>query len=378
MLSLSVPIWAWAAFVAGVLLLLAVDLVAHRDAHVPSTKEAAAWSAVWISIGLGFGVAVWAIWGSDAGSQYLTAWVLEKSLAVDNVFVFTVILTSFAVPRELQHRVLFFGVIGALVFRAIFIALGSVAIDRFAWVLPLFGAFLLYAGIKLVVTKDAHSDPTNSRAVRWVRRRVPMTEDYHGQHFVIRQAGRWVATPLLLVLVTIEVSDIIFAVDSIPAVFGVTRDPFLVFTSNALAVLGLRALYFLLADAVHRFRYLPPGLALVLVLIGVKMLITPIWHVPSMLSLGMVLAVLGLRALYFLLADAVHRFRYLPPGLALVLVLIGVKMLITPIWHVPSLLSLGMVLVVLGGSIALSVMRTRRADAAVHEPDVDEHPAPRV
>lgn len=291
--ALSVPLWAWVAFVAGVLLLLTVDLLAHRDAHVPSTKEAAAWSILWISLGLGFGLAVWAVWGTEAGSQYLTAWVLEKSLAVDNVFVFTVVLTSFAVPRELQHRVLFFGVIGALVFRAALIALGAVAVDRFSWVLPLFGAFLVFAGAKLMAKKEAPADPTDNRAVRWVRRRIPMTDEFHGQHFVVKQAGRRIATPLLMVLITVEVSDIIFAVDSIPAVFGVTRDPFLVFTSNALAVLGLRALYFLLTDLVDRFRYLPPGLALVLVLIGVKMLVAPFWHVPSMISLGVVLVVLG-------------------------------------------------------------------------------------
>ncbi|MEO5744437.1 MAG: TerC/Alx family metal homeostasis membrane protein, partial [Terracoccus sp.] len=205
-----------------------------------------------------------------------------------NVFVFALIFTYFAVPRELQHRVLFYGVLGALVFRAVFIAAGSVLIASFAWILYVFGAFLVATGLRMALHRNETINPERSLVLRLFRRIIPVTEEYHGQKFLVRRAGRWVATPLLAVLVLIEVTDIIFAVDSIPAIFAVTREPFLVFTSNAFAILGLRAMYFLLADLIDRFVYLKAGLAVILVFVGVKMLLLDLWKVPIWLSLSVI------------------------------------------------------------------------------------------
>ena len=217
---------------------------------------------------------IWWAYGSEFGLQYFAGYVIEKSLAVDNVFVWAVIFSYFAVPREYQHRVLFYGVIGALVFRAIFIAAGSVLIASFAWILYVFGAFLILTGIKMLRQRDEHIDPSKSQTLRLFRRFVPTTDEYDGQRFLTRRNGILMATPLLAVLVIVEVTDIIFAVDSIPAIFAVTQEPFLVFASNALAILGLRAMYFLLADLMHRFIYLKLGLSLVLVWVGVKMIVS--------------------------------------------------------------------------------------------------------
>ncbi|MEP7333479.1 MAG: TerC family protein [Terracoccus sp.] len=285
---MDVPLWAWFAVLAVILAMLAVDLVAHRGAHVVSVREAAIWSGVWVSLGLGFGLVVWWAYGAQSGGEYFAGYLIEKSLAVDNVFVFALIFTYFAVPRELQHRVLFYGVLGALVFRAIFIAGGAVLIDRFSWVLYLFGAFLLLTGWKMFRHRNEHMDPSRNPVLALMRRWVPTTAEYHGQKFWVRRAGAWVATPLFTVLVLIETTDIIFAVDSIPAIFAVTREPFLVFTSNAFAILGLRAMYFLLADLIDRFVYLKAGLAVILVFVGVKMLLLDLWKVPIWLSLSVI------------------------------------------------------------------------------------------
>ncbi len=289
---MSVPLWGWVAVLGVILVMLAVDLVAHRHAHVVSMREAAAWSAVWVSLGVAFGVIVWWLFGAEYASQYFAGYVIEKTLAVDNVFVFAIIFSYFAVPREHQHRVLFFGVLGALVFRAIFIAGGSVLIASAGWVLYVFGAFLVFTGWRMARSRHEHPDPSRSRTVRLFQRLVPTTPNYHGAKFWIRENGRRLATPLLTVLVLIEVSDIVFAVDSIPAIFAVTQEPFLVFTSNAFAILGLRALYFLLADLVDRFVHLKLGLAIVLVWVGAKMLLADIMHVPTLLSLGVVIAII--------------------------------------------------------------------------------------
>jgi tellurite resistance protein TerC len=283
---MDVPLWAWAAVLTVILAMLAVDLFAHRTAHVVSVKEAAAWSAVWVALGLGFGAVVWRAYGSQAGGEYLAGYLIEKSLAVDNVFVFALIFTYFAVPREYQHRVLFYGVVGALLFRAVFIAGGSVLISSFGWILYVFGAFLVYTGWKMFTHRNDELDLSRNRVLTWVKRRVPSTEDYHGQRFWVKQAGTWVATPLFFVLVMVETTDIIFAVDSIPAIFAVTQEPFLVFTSNAFAILGLRAMYFLLADLIDRFVYLKAGLAAILVFVGVKMLLLDVYKVPIWLSLS--------------------------------------------------------------------------------------------
>lgn len=290
--AVSVPFWAWIAVLGLILVMLAIDLFAHRRAHVVGVREAAIWSAIWVALGVAFGGIVWRVWGSEFAAQYYAGYVIEKSLAVDNVFVFAIIFTYFAVPREYQHRVLFYGVIGALVFRAIFIAAGSVLIASFAWILYLFGALLLVTGIRMAIHRNEHIDPENSAVIRLFRRFVPVTDDYHGQKFMVRQAGRWVATPLLAVLVLVEVTDIVFAVDSIPAIFAVTQQPFLVFTSNAFAILGLRAMYFLLADLIGRFIYLKLGLALVLVWVGIKMLLLEVVKIPTLASLAVVAVIL--------------------------------------------------------------------------------------
>jgi tellurite resistance protein TerC len=285
---MSVPLWAWAAVLAVILAMLAVDLFAHRRAHVVSVREAAAWSAVWVALGLGFGAVIWWAYGAQAGAEYYAGYLIEKSLAVDNVFVFALIFTYFAVPRELQHRVLFYGVLGALVFRALFIAGGAALLDRFHWVLYLFGAFLLLTGWRMFHHRNEQMDPGRNPVLRLVRRLVPTTDEYAGQRFWVRRGGRLVATPLFTVLVLVETTDIVFAVDSIPAIFAVTQEPFLVFTSNAFAILGLRAMYFLLADLMHRFVHLKAGLAAILVFVGAKMLLIDVWKVPIGLSLTVI------------------------------------------------------------------------------------------
>ena len=290
---MSTPVWVWFAVIGLIVVMLGVDLLAHRRAHVIGVREAAAWSAAWVAAGVAFGVLVWQVWGADRGGEYFAGYLIEKSLAVDNVFIWAILLTYFAVPREYQHRVLFLGVVGALVFRGAFVAAGAVLIEHFAWVLYLFGAFLLITGYRMLRARSEHVDPTRSRTLRAFRRWVPMTDAYHGQRFVVRRGGVLLATPLLAVLVLVEVTDIIFAVDSIPAIFAVTDEPFLVFTANAFAVLGLRAMYFLLADLVHRFVYLKAALALVLVWVGVKMILkVDVYHVPTWVSLTVIVTIL--------------------------------------------------------------------------------------
>ena len=291
---MDVSLSLWLAVLGLIVAMLAVDLFAHRRAHVIGVREAAAWSAVWVLIGVGFGSWVWSRYGAELGQQYFAGYLIEKSLAVDNVFVWAIILTFFAVPREYEHRVLFLGVLGALVLRGLFIAGGAVLIGSFGWVLYLFAAFLLWTGYRMIRQRDEHIDPQRSRALRLFRRYVPMTDAYHGQRFLVRRDGVLLATPLLAVLVLVEVTDVVFAVDSIPAIFAVTDEPFLVFTANAFAVLGLRAMYFLLADLVHRFVHLKVGLALVLMWVGVKMLLKiDVYYIPTAVSLAVIATILG-------------------------------------------------------------------------------------
>ncbi|MFC4060333.1 TerC family protein [Planomonospora corallina] len=290
---MNVPLWAWFAVLGVIAAMLAVDLFAHRRAHVVGVREAALWSAVWVTLGLAFGAVVWWWQGAEFAGQYYAGYLIEKSLAVDNVFVFAIIFGYFAVPPQYQHRVLFYGVLGALVFRGAFIAAGSVLIASFAWILYVFGAFLVLTGVRMALHRAETIDPERSLALRALRRLVPVTDDYHGHRFLIRRAGELVATPLLAVLVLVEVTDVVFAVDSIPAIFAVTSEPFLVFTSNAFAVLGLRAMYFLLADLMHRFVHLKLGLALVLVWVGVKMLLLEVYKIPTGVSLAVVAAILA-------------------------------------------------------------------------------------
>ena len=290
---MNVELWMWLSVVGLILVMLLIDLFAHRKAHEIAVKEAAIWSAFWVATGIGFGVLVWNFFGAEYGQQYFAGFLIEKSLAVDNVFIWAIIFTSFAVPRKYQHRVLFLGVLGALVFRGIFIAAGSVIIESFAWVLYIFAAFLIFTGIQMLRKRSSHDDPSQSAFFKWFSRIVPSTNEYHGQKLFIRKNGVRLATPLLMVLVLIEFTDIVFAVDSIPAIFAVTSEPFLVFTANAFAILGLRAMYFLLADMMHRFVYLKLGLALVLIWVGIKMGLHDIAKIPTTLSLAVIVTILA-------------------------------------------------------------------------------------
>ncbi|WAC66063.1 TerC family protein [Agrococcus sp. SL85] len=290
---MDVPVYAWLAVLAVIVAMLAIDLFAHRRAHVIGVREALVWSIVWVLSGISFGLVVWSTWGAEAGQQYFAGYVIEKSLAVDNVFVWAIIFAAFAVPREYQHRVLFLGVLGALVFRGIFIAAGAALIESYSWILYVFAAFLILTGIQMLRTRNEHAHPERSRVLRLFKRFVPMTDAYFGQRFLVRRAGVVLATPLLAVLVLVEVTDIVFAVDSIPAIFAVTSEPFLVFTANAFAILGLRAMYFLLADLIHRFVYLKVGLAIVLVWVGVKMALLDVLYIPTLVSLAVVATVIA-------------------------------------------------------------------------------------
>ncbi|MGA8045965.1 MAG: TerC family protein [Dermatophilaceae bacterium] len=291
---MNVPAWAWLVVLGVILVMLVLDLFMHRDAHVISVKEAAAWSAVWVALGVAFGGVLWSVYGSEIGQQYFAGYLIEKSLAVDNVFVWAIIFTFFAVPREYQHKVLFYGVLGALVFRGVFIAAGSALIASFSWILYLFAAFLLVTGYKMLRQRNTHIDPSQSKTLALFQKVVPMISEYRGQRFWIRPNGVLVATPLLAVLVLVEVTDIIFAVDSIPAIFAVTDEVFIVFTANAFAILGLRAMYFLLADLIHRFVYLKAGLALVLIWVGVKMLLKiDVYYIPTTISLAVVATIIA-------------------------------------------------------------------------------------
>lgn len=289
---MDVPLLAWLAVLGAILLMLAVDLIAHRNAHVIRVREAAVWSVVWVIAGAAFGLLIWQTSGAEFAQQYFAGYLIEKSLAIDNVFVWAIIFAAFAVPREYQHRVLFFGVVGALVFRGIFIGAGAALIENFSWILYVFAAFLIFTGWRMFRTRNEHVEPEKSRVLKLFTRFVPMTDAYHGQRFLVRKAGVLLATPLLAVLVLVEVTDIIFAVDSIPAIFAVTSEPFLVFTANAFAILGLRAMYFLLADLIHRFVYLKIGLAGVLVWVGVKMMLLDVLYIPTTISLTVVATIL--------------------------------------------------------------------------------------
>ena len=307
------PVWLWLAVIAFIVVMLAIDLVAHRKAHVIGVREAAVWSAVWIALGVGFGAIVWAVWGADLGQQYFAGYLIEKSLAVDNVFVWAIIFAHFAVPAQFQHRVLFLGVLGALVFRGIFIAGGALLIQNFSWILYIFAAFLLYTGFRMIRQRDEHLNPDQSRILAAFRRLVPMTDTFHGQRLLVRKGGLIMATPLLAVLVLVETTDVVFAVDSIPAIFAVTDEVFLVFTANAFAILGLRAMYFLLADLVHRFVYLKIGLALVLMWVGAKMLLKiDVFYIPTPISLAVIATILTVSIVASLRATRGHERQSLP------------------------------------------------------------------
>ena len=296
--------WMWAAFTGLVLTMLALDLgVFHRNAHEVGMREAAVWSVVWVALALAFNGWLTTSFGAQRGMEFLTGYLIEKALAVDNIFVFLIIFASFKVPAAYQHRVLFWGILGALVMRALFIFAGAALLMRFHWVIYVFGAFLLLTGLKLLWQRDSEPHPERNPLFRLFTRLVPSVPEYHGSRFTVRQHGKWFATPLLLVLVLIEFTDLVFAVDSIPAIFAVTRDPFIVYTSNIFAILGLRAMFFLLAGVMDRFAYLKVGLSFVLMFVGTKMVLMDVYKIPIGVSLATIAAILAASVLFSLLRE---------------------------------------------------------------------------
>jgi tellurite resistance protein TerC len=295
--SIGSPI-LWFGFLAFVLVMLALDLgVFHRKAHEVHWKEAAVWSAVWVSLALIFNAGLWAMHGSQAGIEFLTGYLIEKSLSVDNIFVFVVVFSALRIPALYQHRVLFWGILTALIMRAVMIFAGAAMLARFHWLMYVFGAFLVLTGVKLYVRRNQEEHPEDGHVMRFVKRVIPTSASLDGDRFFTVENGRRLATPLFMALVLVEITDVIFAVDSIPAIFAVTTDPFIVFTSNIFAILGLRSLFFMLAGAVEKFAYLKVGLAAVLVFVGAKMLLVEVWKVPALVSLAVIVAILGLSLL---------------------------------------------------------------------------------
>ncbi len=284
----------WVGFTLFVLAMLALDLgVFHRKAHEVSVREALVWTAVWVALALVFDVGVYHWFGSERALEFLTGYVIEKALSVDNIFVFVVVFSAFAVPASLQHRVLFWGILGALVMRAAFIVLGAALLERFHWVIYLFGGFLVFTGIKLLVQREGEVHPERNPLFRLFRRFIPSTSEYQSGRFTVVVDGKRYATPLLVVLLAIETTDIVFAVDSIPAIFAVTTDAFIVYTSNVFAILGLRALYFALAGMMGKFHHLKVGLSVVLVFVGAKMLLSGVYAIPMLASLAVIVVALA-------------------------------------------------------------------------------------
>jgi len=282
-------IWIWSAFIGFVLLMLALDLgIFHRKAHEVSLREAGVWSAIWVSFALLFNAAIYQWFGAERGLEFATGYLIEKALAVDNIFVFYAIFAYFAVPAAYQHRVLFWGILGALVMRAVFIFAGAALLQQFHWLMYVFGAILVATALKLLVMSEGGVDPGKNAVYRLFQRLVPSVPEYHGSRFTVIQNGKRYATPLLAVLVLLEWTDLVFAVDSIPAIFAVTSDPFIVFTSNIFAILGLRSMFFLLAGVIGNFHLLKPSLAIVLAFVGTKMLLIDVYKIPIGISLGVI------------------------------------------------------------------------------------------
>jgi tellurite resistance protein TerC len=302
--EIEVPLWGWAALIAGISALLIADLlIVHRRPHAVSFREAAVESTVWITIGVAF-TGVIALWfGGPAAGEYITGYLIEKSLSIDNVFVWAVLFSYFAVPREYQFRVLFWGIFGALVMRAIFIFAGVALLERFEWVLYVFGAFLIVTAVRIARHDETEVHPDKNPVLKLMQRILPSTPEYDGQKMFTRRTGKRLATPLFIVLVLVETTDVVFAVDSVPAILAVSREPFIVFASNAFAILGLRALYFLLAGMAGRFRYLNIGLGVILAFVGVKMIVAEWYHMPTWLSLGVIAVALAVAILTSLRAD---------------------------------------------------------------------------
>jgi tellurite resistance protein TerC len=305
---MDTPIWLWIGFNVFVLAMLALDLgVFHRKAHAVSGREALAWSIVWISLSLVFNAVIYFYWdrmmpnstytNSEAALAFLTGYLIEKSLSVDNIFVFILIFSFFAVPAAYQHRILFWGILGALVMRGTLIAIGAALLEQFHWIIYIFGAFLIFTGIRMAWQHEENVEPDKNPVVQFFRKLMPVTENFERDQFFVRRAGKLMATPLFLILLVVESTDLIFAVDSIPAIFAVTQDPFIVYTSNVFAILGLRALYFLLANVMDMFQYLKFGLSAVLVFIGIKMVIVDFYKIPIGVSLTVVASILTISIL---------------------------------------------------------------------------------
>jgi tellurite resistance protein TerC len=306
-MNFSAPIWLWVAFNVFVLVMLVLDLgVFQRTSHAVSLKEALIWSGVWIALALMFNAGLYAWRGQEPALQFLTGYLIEKSLSVDNIFVFVLTFSALNVPAAYQHRVLFCGVLGALLMRGILIAVGAVLLEDFRWVLYVFGVFLVFAGIRMALHKDVKIQPYRNPTLKFVYRLIPVTEEYERDRFFIRRSGRVLVTPLFIVLVAVESTDLFFAVDSIPAIFAVTTDPFLVYTSNVFAMLGLRSLYFAFANIMNKFSYLRFGLAVILSYVGVKMIVTDLYHIPSAFSLLIITGILA-----FTIVAAILRARHL-------------------------------------------------------------------
>lgn len=301
-------LWLWIAFNLFVLAMLALDLgVFHRKSHAVSSKEALIWSIVWISLSLVFNAVIYLYWdrmmpnsdytNSEAGLAFLTGYLIEKALSVDNIFVFILIFSFFRVPAAYQHRVLFWGILGALVMRGVMIFAGVVLLKQFHWVIYVFGAFLIFTGIRMALQKGEEVHPDQNPVVKFFRKLMPVTQNFEKDKFFIRRAGTLMATPLFIVLLIVESTDLVFAVDSIPAIFAVTQEPFIVYTSNIFAILGLRALYFLLANVMDKFQYLKLGLSAVLIFVGVKMVIVDFYKIPIGVSLGVIAGILAISIL---------------------------------------------------------------------------------
>jgi tellurite resistance protein TerC len=286
-------IWLWIFFNIFVLAMLTLDLgVFHRKAHVIKIKEALVWSAVWITLALLFNLGIYIWRGPETALEFLAGYLIEKSLSVDNIFVFLLIFSYFGVPPLYQHKVLFWGILGALVMRAVFIATGITLIEKFHWTIYLFGAILVLTGVKMALQKERKIQPERNPVIRLFRRWVPVTEDYAQDKFFVKRAGHYLATPLFIVLIVVETTDVIFAVDSIPAILAITLDPFIVYTSNVFAILGLRALYFALSGVMELFHHLHYGLSVVLVFVGIKMLLTDLYKIPVSIALSVVAGIL--------------------------------------------------------------------------------------
>ncbi len=297
--------WYWIGFNAFVLIMLALDLgVFHKKTHEVKVKEALIWTAVWIALAMVFNAGIFHFFGKEKGVEFLTGYVIEKSLSVDNIFVFIMVFSYFQIPTKYQHKVLFWGVLGALVMRAIFIFAGVALISKFHWIIYIFGGFLVFTGFKMLLQEDKPIEPEKNPLIKLVRKILPVSNELHGDKFIIKQGAKTIATPLLLVLVLIEFTDLIFAVDSIPAILAISKDPFIVYTSNVFAIMGLRSLYFALSGITQYFVYLKYGLAAILIFVGTKMSIVDFYKVPVLLSLLIIVTILAISVIASLMVKS--------------------------------------------------------------------------